>query len=236
MLHASTMRRLDWQLVRPPKEGELSDVLGIAEIIRRLVHREARGLLAPEDQTLLLHTEEEYTQSTVSSCKAVEAPVVEDDPHWQTRIIDEFGESDAEMDLAEYLDIRRKEPDCERCPYTSPYSLFPMDPCEFSAGAIEAVLVDPELVEQARQRMNPDDMRALAGRLDAARKEERYRPSDVVDAADYLLKASYFLYFWADLGFGVLPIELDELIDYGASDESITVIRESEQSEPTTIH
>jgi len=230
------MRRIDWQLVRPSKDGKVTDALGLAEIIRRLVHKEARGLLSEEDRALLMHTEQTYLEGTTSSCKAVEAPVVEDDPHWQARIIDEFGDSDVEIDLAEYLDLRRKEPDCERCPYTSPYSLFPMDPCEFSAGALETVLVDHELVEQARQRMSPDAMRALAARLDQARLESRFRPSDILDPADYILKASYFLNFWADMGFGVLPIELDELIDYGAAEESITAITDGELSEPTTIH
>ena len=208
----------------------------MAEIIRRLVHREARGLLSAEDHSLLLHSEETYTNTTLSTCKAVGAPVVNDDPHWQARIIDEFGDSDAEIDLAEYLELRSQEPDCERCPYTSPYSLFPMDPCEFSAGALEVILQDAEVWEQARQRMNPDGMRALASRLDEARLQERYRPSDAVDPADYLLKASYFLTFWADVGFGILPIELDDLIDFGGPEEGLTVVSEDDASEPTTLH
>lgn len=230
------MRRLDWQLVRPPKDGKLSDALGMAEIIRRLVHREARGLLSAEDQSLLLHSEETYAKSTLSACKAVEAPVVDDDPHWQTRIIDEFGESDAEIDLAEYLELRRKEPDCERCPYTSPYSVFPMDPCEFSAGALEVILVDTEIWDLARQRMNPEAMRDLAARLDEARLQSRFRQSDVIDPADYLLKASYFLSFWADIGFGILPIELDDLLDFGSFEENITVDSDDDTSEPTILH
>lgn len=230
------MRRLDWQLVRPLKDGKLSDALGMAEVIRRLVHREARGLLSAEDQTLLLHSEETYTKTTLSACKAVGAPVVDDDPHWQTRIIDEFGDSDAEIDLAEYLELRRNEPDCERCPYTSPYSLFPMDPCEFSAGALEGVLMDAELWEQARQRMNPDAMRALASQLEEARLQSRFRPSDAIDPADYLLKATYFLTFWADMGFGILPIELDDLIDFGAPEETLVLVSDDDSSEPTTLH
>jgi hypothetical protein len=230
------MRRLDWQLVRPPKDGKLSDALGMAEIIRRLVHREARGLLSAEDQSLLLHSEDTYTRTTLSTCKAVGAPVVDDDPHWQTRIIDEFSDSDAEIDLAEYLELRSKEPDCERCPYTSPYSLFPMDPCEFSAGALEVVLLDVDIWEQARQRMDPAAMRALAGLLDQARIDEEYRSSDAIDSADYLLKASYFLTFWADIGFGILPIELDDLIDFGGPDEGIIVVNDGDSSEPTTLH
>lgn len=230
------MRRLDWQLVPPARNGEPSDVLGMAEIIRRLVHREARGLLSHDDRALLLHTEETFADTTTSTCSAVEAPVVEDDPHWQARIIDEFGDSDADIDLAEYLELRRKEPDCERCPYTSPYSLFPMNPCDFTAGGLEAVLVDPQLVDMARQRMTPDAMRTLATRLDEARHSERYRASDVLDPVDYLQKASYFLTFWADLGFGVLPIELDDLIDFGSSEDAVAMTTEGDTAEPTTIH
>ena len=111
-----------------------------------------------------------------------------------------------------------------------------MNPCDFTAGGLEAVLVDPQLVDMARQRMTPDAMRTLATRLDEARHSERYRASDVLDPVDYLQKASYFLTFWADLGFGVLPIELDDLIDFGSSEDAVAVTTEGDTAEPTTIH
>jgi hypothetical protein len=230
------MRRLDWQLVRPDAKGEVVEPLQMAEIIRRLVHREARGLLSPEDRALLAHSEDSYGSTTTSSCEAVEAPAVEDDPHWQGRIIDEFGESDVDMDLGEYLEIRRKEPDCERCPYTSPYSLFPMDPCEFSAGALEAIISDAAVWEQAGQPMDPVAMRALATMLGTILETEAFRSQAVIDARDYLSKAIHFLNFWADVGFGILPVDIDDLIDLGTPSEPGPVLDDEESSEPTTIH
>ena len=230
------MRRLDWQLVRPDAKGEVVEPLRLAEIIRRLVHREARGLLSSEDRALLAHSEDTYAETTTSSCEAVEAPTVEDDPHWQGRIIDEFAESDVDMDLGEYLEVRRKEPDCERCPYTSPYSLFPMDPCEFSAGGLEAILSDALVWEQAGQPMEPAAMRALAVALETIRETEAFRDQDVLDARDYLSKAIHFLNFWADAGFGILPVDIDELIDLGAPSDPGPIFDDEDSSEPTTIH
>jgi len=230
------MRRLDWQLVRPDSEGSVLEPLQWVEIIRRLVHREARGLLTSEDREILAHTEEAYVSQTRSTCAVVGAPVVEDDPHWQPRMIDEFSESDAQIDLAEYLEMRRTEPDCERCPYTSPYSLFPMDPCEFAAGLLDEVLMDRTLLEQIRQPMTPDGMRALAEALAQARDAGQHGDAAGVDVPDYLSKSIYFLTFWADAGFGVLPVDIDDLINFGADGEATIIVDPEEAGEVGTLH
>ena len=210
----AVMRRLDWQLIRPQRGDDGPEPLHMAEIIRRLVEREASGNISDEDRTLLHHLEESYYADTVSTCEAVGAPVVKDDPHWESRVVDEFGETDVDMELEDYLDMRREEPDCENCPYTSPYSIFPMDPCEFSAGGLEVVLADSDAREAAGRPMDPNEMKAYAALLERALSEKLILANDAIDAEDYLAKAIYFLRFWADHGFAILPTDIDETIDY----------------------
>ena len=138
------MKRLDWHLIRPPRP----DAGEVSEIIRRideLVQTATEKVLDEEELALLLELEDLHDKRTTSACDAVGAPRVEDDPDWESRVIDEYADTDTHLDLEDYLDLRRREPDCERCPFASPYSLFPLDPCEFSAGALQRVLDDPAL-------------------------------------------------------------------------------------------
>ena len=209
----------------------MRESLTMAEVIRRLVTREAAGELDAEDGRLLEEVEETYLDSTVPHCDAVHAPYVGDDPHWETRMLDEFAESDADLELEVYLELRRSEPDCERCPYASPYSLFPMDPCEFSAGLLEHILADGALQAQAARAMTPDEMRAYADGLEQALAAGRWRDIEIVDVADYLSKAAHFLRFWADHGFAILPTDIDEVLDVQASTSS-----SEESSGPATFH
>jgi hypothetical protein len=201
------MRRLDWRLVRPPLEGS-SDGRRLADVLERAFER-ALDEPAGGDSEALADLEVRYEEATLAPCEAVDAPRVQDDPDWESRVVDEFGEADLDMELEEYLELRRLEPDCDRCPYASPYSLFPMDPCEFSAGMLEDVL-DAELADGADHAMGPPEMRAYADALAAALARGEIHESDVLDVRDYLGKAIHFLRFWADLGFSVTPIDLEE--------------------------
>jgi hypothetical protein len=149
---------------------------------------------------------------TISTCEAVGAPRVEDDPHWEHRLIEEFEDSEDDLDLEEYVAERKGDPDCERCPFASPYSLYPMDPCEFSAGVLELVLVDAKLWAGCCEPMQPPEMRSLADRLEEALGAGQWRPIEILDARDYLEKAVYFLRFWADHGFGVKPEDPEDLV------------------------
>jgi len=227
------MRRVDWQLVRPDGDGDLEESLQLAQMIRRLATKEAAGDLTEEEGKLLVGIEDTYFEGTLAQCDAVEAPIVEEDPHWETRVIDEFAESDVDMELEDYLDIRRREPDCERCPYASPYNVYPMDPCEFSAGALEQVLTDAALILRLAEPMQSKDMVALAAALEAAAAAGAWREIDAVDARDYLSKAVLFLRFWAKHGFGILPTDVDEIIDYTGQDSAITA---PEDEDPPIFH
>ncbi len=228
------MRRLDWQLVQPHSEEGVSSSLPVLRSIHRLVAREARDELDEEDRSVLFELEATYRETTTTTCAAVSAPRIASDPGWQSRAIDEYAELDTDLDLEEYLELRQKEPDCERCPYVSPYGLYPMNPCEFGAGALEQVLTDADLARRAAEPMDPVAMVALATALEAARDEDRFRRIEAVDAEHYLSMAAHFLRFWADAGFGVLPTDIDELIDF--QDDEPMPAREEEDGEPTTYH
>lgn len=229
------MRRLDWQLVRPRKDGGSKDSLRQAEMIRRLVSREARAELSAEDATVLDELETSYEEDTISTCEAVSAPVVGDDPDWESRAVDEYADLDTDLELEEYLALRQGEPDCERCPYASPYSLHPMNPCEFAAGALEFVLVDRDLVRAAARGMDPAAMRTFADLLEKALEEGRWREIEELGAKDYLEKAIHFLRFWADQGFGILPTDIDDVLDF-SNEPPPAAGADEEDGEPTIYH
>ncbi len=230
------MRRLDWQLVRPQADGDVAESLRLVELITRHVQREAAEELDDEGRDFLELLEGRYLDETQPYCEAVGAPTVGDDPHWETRVIDEFADSDVDLELEDYLELRRSEPDCEHCPYASPYSLFPMDPCEFSAGGLELVLSDPQLARRAAAPMTPDEMLSYADALDAELTAERWRDTEVLSGRDYLSKAVLFLRFWAGHGFGVYPMDLDEAIGFTYDASSQAGMVPGDDGEPTTFH
>lgn len=204
-----TMKRLDWHLVRPARPGSV----GVPELERRideLVERATEKVLDDEELAQLLELEDLHDSETISTCEAVGAPRVEDDPDWEGRTIDEYAETDTDLDLEEYLEIRRSEPDCERCPFASAYSLFPLDPCEFSAGALWQVTSSPAILRIAGRTMSEADMNALATAVEAALEAGQYTPVAALDASDYLRKAAAFLRLWARHGFRVRAVAADE--------------------------
>ena len=213
------MRRLDWQLIHPDGEGNLDESLQMMRLIRRLATKAGRGPLSGDDFELLAATEAAYYEETLSHCDAVEAPLIEAHPEWEPRIIDEYADGDSDLELEEYLELRRREPDCAHCPFVSPYSLYPMNPCEFSAGALEELLTDPDLIKRLGLPMKPAAMKTLAVALEAALSQGEWRPFGGLDSKDYIQKAVLFLRFWADQGFGLLPTDVDRVIAYGAEEE-----------------
>ncbi len=229
------MKRLDWWLIRPDRCGAVGESLRMAQLIRRLVGREASGEPLDEYQVLLGQLETTYMDGTVAACSAVEAPVIEDDPRWESRLIDDYAESEVDVDIEDYLEMRRRAPDCERCPYASPYSLYPMDPCEFSAGAFEQIIDDRALLDRIGAPMEPDAMNALATDLERVLADKRWRAIDALDAEDYLDKAILFLRFWAERRFGILPSDIDEIFD-ALSDEPLTEFEGSGALDPPIFH
>jgi hypothetical protein len=198
------MRRIDWLLV-PPVRPDDDEGSQIQTTLGRLLERANREGIDADEIEEIGAMSTLYEQHTVSTCEAVGAPVVEDDPDWESRILDEFAETDLDEDLEVYLESRRKHPDCERCPYASPYSLYPMDPCEFGAGALDDLLTDEALREAIQTPSDPAAMVALAARLRDAIDGGRHSTSEVVHVRDYIEKAIFFLRFWSERGFSIFP-------------------------------
>jgi len=223
------MKRVDWQLLRPPRPG----AEGVDEVEREIdvmVERATEQVLTEPELAVLLELEDQHEGMTIPACEAVDAPRLEDDPDWESRVLDEYAETDTDIELEEYLELRRRDPDCERCPFSSPYSLFPLDPCEFSAGPLFVILDDPALLAVAVAPMGPAEMRWLAAAIDEALTRGAWHPLAELDAQDFLRKASYFLRLWSRHGFGVRPQVIDDLAEIVTSEESSRGSGESGES------
>lgn len=184
-----------------------------------------------ESEPQLAELERRYEELTVPKCEAAQAPTVSQDPDWETRVLEEFEELDIDCELEDFMKLRSEEPDCERCPYASPYSLFPMDPCEFSAGALEEILLDAELAEAASRGMECAGMAEYAQRLEDALGAGRFQEHTAVHSEDYIEKAVAFLRFWSGLGFSLQPALLDERIEELAEIED-----EEGEADVPTVH
>lgn len=205
------MKRLDWTLIRPArpskKSGRLVDEL--EQKIELRVREAKRRLLTPSEVDKLVSLEDRLDNHTITACEAAHAPRVEDDANWENRIVDEYAETDNDFELDEYLELRRREFDCDRCPHAAIYSLYPQDPCEISVGPLLDALEDLDILNRLTVSMGPEDMAQLAGQLDATREARRFQPATGLDIADLLEKSAHYLRFWGQLGFGIKP----ELID-----------------------
>lgn len=202
------MRRLDWRLVGPGRDGD-TDGESLFRAYQEAYERARLALPGSSADHTLSDLEWAWADGTVAPCEAVDAPRVSDDPDWRPRIVDEYGETETDMDLEDYLSMRADERDCERCPYATPYSLFPMDPCEFSAGALEEILRAPALVERLRRPQGPQEMLDLAARLEEALRGGDLHEIPFMDTQDYVSKAVHFLRFWAKRGFQIFPEDID---------------------------
>jgi len=199
--------RIDWQLIRPPRPGK-KFARALDELEARIeasVHEASLRVLTPKEVETLVGLEDRQDNAAIAACEAAHAPRVADDPDWEARLVDEFAEADTDMELDEYLEVRAREFDCERCPHASPWSLYPQDPCEISVGPLEVALVDEAVAGSLRGAMGPDDMRALADRLEAAKSAGALRPIEGLDIGELAMGAARFLRFWSRLGFGVRP-------------------------------
>ncbi|MFO0751275.1 MAG: hypothetical protein U1F43_37245 [Myxococcota bacterium] len=207
------MSRLDWQLIRPARPGKKhARILDEVEpAIEAKVHEATQRVLEAREVAELCDLEDRQDNATIASCEAAHAPRVGDDPDWETRVVDEYADADTEMELEEYLEMRRREFDCDRCPHASPWSLHPQDPCEISVGVLDAALHDDDLRARLRRAMGPDDMTALATDLETAQSKNELEALPEVDVAAALQGATRFLRFWARLGFGVRPELVSEL-------------------------
>ncbi len=211
------MKRLDWTLIRPPRPSRKNvpikrqqrRIEDLEAAIDARVHEASHRLLSEDEVAALAELEDKLDDITVASCEAAHAPRVGDDPDWENRLVDEYAEADTDAELDDYLEMRRQDFDCERCPHASPYSLYPQDPCEISVGPLLAVLEGEALLATLTRPMGPDDMRTLAGSLEQTLDAGRFKTLAEVDVADLLHKCIDYLRFWAKLGFGVRP----ELVD-----------------------
>lgn len=203
-------RRLDWELIAPPKAGAEERYVSVRAA---LDSNYAMALAAPADvaaAAAVADVELEFESVALFKCDVVEAPRVDDDPDWESRVIDEFGMLDAPIELEEYLETRRTEPDCDHCPYASRYSVFPMAPCEFSVGGLLEVLADhPDLLVRLKSNMAPAAMLDFADCLSGLLPAENLVDLECVDTRDYMDQAAQFLRFWARHGFAVRPVDID---------------------------
>lgn len=206
------MKRLDWTLIRPPRPTKKSARLvdELEQKIELKVRAARRRVLTTTEVDKLVSLEERLDNHTIAACEAAHAPRVEDDPNWENRIVDEYADSDNDYELDEYLELRRREFDCDRCPHAALYSLYPQDPCEISVGPLLDTLADGELIKSLTTAMGPDDMADLAARLDAARTTGHFGSVPGLDIADLLEKSAHYLRFWGQLGFGIRPELVDE--------------------------
>lgn len=219
---SSRFQRLDWPLLRParplePRSRQLRaprlqrQIDQVETKIEALVQEARRRVLQEGEVDKLADLEDRLDGMTLAACEAAHAPRIEDDPDWENRLVEEFEHADTDMELDEFLDFRRKEFDCDRCPFAAFYSLYPQDPCEMSVGPLLVALASStELVDSLRQPMGPDDMRALADSLEAVLTTGSYRPLAELDAGDLIAKAIEYLRFWGRLGFGIHPELVDE--------------------------
>lgn len=205
------MKRLDWTLIRPPRPTKKSARLvdELEQKIELKLRAARRRVLTTTEVDKLVSLEERLDNHTIAACEAAHAPRVEDDPGWENRIVDEYADSDNDFELDEYLELRRREFDCDRCPHAALYSLYPQDPCEISVGPLLDALGEADLVARLSTPMGPEDMSELATRLDASRAAGQFEAVPGLEIADLLEKAAHYLRFWGQLGFGVRP----ELVD-----------------------
>ncbi len=204
------MKRLDWTLIRPARPGK--KIGRVDELEARLAARvkeASRRVLTPAEVDKLVELEDRLEGLTIAACEAGHAPRVEDDPEWEHRIVDEFATSNTDYEREEYLDIRRREFDCDRCPHAALYSLYPQDPCEMSVGPLLDAIEEADVLTRLIEPMGPDDMREIADALSELREQRRFGTVPGLDSADLIDKAVAHLRFWGKLGFGIKP----ELID-----------------------
>jgi len=211
------MKRLDWTLIRPARPRKKAQraqrhhrsIDELETAIEARVHAATERLLTEAEVDELAELEERLEDLTVASCEAARAPRVGDDPDWENRLVDEYAEADTDLELDDYLELRRKDFDCERCPHVALYSLYPQDPCEMSVGPLLSALGAESLVLAIQRPMGPEDMHELAAQLERTLEAGSFTTLAEVEVSDVIHKAIGYLRWWADLGFGVRP----ELVD-----------------------
>lgn len=198
------MHRLEWRLAHPIRDGHRDRVEELGAELTDL-EAERPSVVGPEDSRYL-QLGRELASLTIPPCEATGAPRVGDSADWEQRLLIEFHEGDHlddPLDFSEYAELRREDYDCARCPYRTPYTGWPLDPCELVADPLLDLIEDERALEMSLSDLEPPEMIELADLLDSMRREGRYIPAPEVDALDLLTKASLFLRFWADLGFSV---------------------------------
>lgn len=202
------MKRLDWLLVRPPRVGkrrtdamrDLEDGIGL------LVTESRRVLLSEAQVDMITNFEADYELLTLSTCEAVNAPRLKDSEDANERLEAEFEDEDTDEDFATWSAERAEDFDCENCPFASPYSLYPVNPCEMNGGPLlEILAAHPQICKQAQRNLTPNKMLALAALIDECLINKDYQDIEGLDAEDYLQHARRFLTHWASLGFGLNP-------------------------------
>lgn len=212
------MQRLDWTLIRPPRPSrkkaplkrQLRRIDELEAAIEARVHEATRRLLTEDEVEQLAELEERLEDVTIASCEAAHAPRVRDDPDCETRLLDEYADADTDLELDDFLEMRRQDFDCERCPHAAKYSLFPQDPCEISVGPLLEALEGSRLLRALTGPMGPDDMRTLADALERVLEDGAFRTLVEVDVTDVINHAARYLRFWGRLGFGVRPELIEE--------------------------
>jgi hypothetical protein len=202
------MTRLDWLLVRPARHGRrrADTIRQLEEAIAARVSAARERLLSERAVDELVALEERLEDLTTSTCEAVNAPIVRDDPDHVERLREEFASRDDDLDFGTFASERIDEFDCERCPFSSRYSLYPVNPCEINAGPLLTSLAHyPELAARVRLPMGPAEMQQLAASLRGVIATGSILPVEGLDARDHLAMCTTFLESWAARGFSVRP-------------------------------
>jgi hypothetical protein len=225
------MHRIEWRLLHPIREGARETVEALSAELSDLEAYQAPG--HPTNEARIQQLADEVAALTIPPCEAVGAPRVGDSADCEQRLVVEFHEDDLieeALDFSEYAALRKQDYDCERCPYGTPYTRYPLSPCEFAAGAFLDLVEDDDLLDRILAEMEPPEMEDLASTLEALRRSGNLPSVEGVDSADYFAKAALFLRFWARLGFSVAPW-LAEHDEEGEDDDVI----DADDAEPDAV-
>ena len=205
--------RLEWELVPRVREDKRDEVEHIALEIMRLdaLMQMGRDALTDEEKTLLLSLQRQIGDCMEKPCQATSAPLLTARPRWRELVRDIYQGLDQKhlLSLDDFLESMGAEYDCSACSWRTDYPGISGIPCEFSLEPLLLSLPDSEICETIQFELLPREMVELASELSLVRQAGGYAAVADINVDDYLDQAVAYLRFWADLGFGVMPVILD---------------------------
>jgi hypothetical protein len=204
---------LEWELVPQVREDKRDEVEYIALEIMRLdaLMQLGRDTLTAQERTHLLSLQKKLSDCMENPCQAAAAPLLTARPCWQEIVTEIYQGLDQKhlLPLDEFQESMGTEYDCSACSWRTDYPGISGIPCEFSLEPLLLALVDCEICETVQFELQPREMVELASELSLVRRAGSYSCVPDVDLDDYFEQTVAYLRFWADLGFGVMPVVLD---------------------------